>query len=283
MLAKKFREVSVEAIKEASTEYLDRFGEDATPENIAKRFYEIVPPRWLVATMQYPRPQLGKISMLFTVSFVQRRMNEDGSVTSITNPDPGEKFATPHLRIYPRRVVLKPGESQIVILQRRRSNNIEDGEYRSHLSFLSLPNITPLKNLTPVIEKDSITFSTNLTTSFSISIPIILRYGKPNVSSYISDLKLEGTQLRFNINRKGNVSIYGDFLIQYIPEEGEPFSILNSKGVGVYTTIEKRKMTFNLDKTTNIDFNKGSLKVIFKAPSGSIQEVFAEKTLLLKQ
>ena len=68
MLAKKFREVSVEAIKEASTEYLDRFGEDATPENIAKRFYEIVPPRWLVATMQYPRPQVGKICMLFTVS-----------------------------------------------------------------------------------------------------------------------------------------------------------------------------------------------------------------------
>jgi hypothetical protein len=226
---------------------------------------------------------VGDTESLFTVSFVQRRMNEDGSVTSITNPDPGEKFATPHLRIYPRRVVLKPGESQIVILQRRRSNNIEDGEYRSHLSFLSLPNITPLKNLTPVIEKDSITFSTNLTTSFSISIPIILRYGKPNVSSYISDLKLEGTQLRFNINRKGNVSTYGDFLIEYIPEEGEPFSILNRTGVGVYTTIEKRKMTFNLDKTTNIDFNKGSLKVIFKAPSGSIQEVFAEKTLLLRQ
>ena len=226
---------------------------------------------------------VGDTESLFTVSFVQRRMNEDGSVTSITNPDPGEKFATPHLRIYPRRVVLKPGESQIVILQRRRSNNIEDGEYRSHLSFLSLPNITPLKNLTPIIEKDTITFSTILTTTFSISIPVILRYGEPNVSSYISDLKLEGTQLRFNINRKGNVSIYGDFLIQYIPEEGEPFSILNRKGVGVYTTIEKRKMTFNLDKTTNIDLNKGSLKVIYKAPSGSIQEVFAEKTLLLRQ
>ena len=225
---------------------------------------------------------VGDTESLFTVSFVQRRMNEDGTVTSITKPDSGEKFATPHLRIYPRRVVLKPGESQIVILQRRRGNNIEDGEYRSHLSFLSLPNITPLKNLTPIKEKDSLTFSTTLTTTFSISIPVILRYGEPNVSSYISDLKLEGTQLHFNINRKGNVSLYGDFSIQYIPEEGEPFSILNRKGVGVYTTIEKRKMTFNLDKTTNINLNKGSLKVIFKAPNGSIQEVFAEKTLLLR-
>lgn len=225
---------------------------------------------------------VGDTESLFTVSFVQKRMSEDGTVTKITKPDPGQKFATPHLRIYPRRVVLKPGESQIVMIQRRRSNNIEDGEYRSHLSFLSLPDITPLKGLTSIIEKDSLTFSTTLTTTFSISIPVILRYGEPNVSSYISDLKLEGTQLRFNINRKGNVSIYGDFLIQYIPEEGEPFSILNRNGVGVYTTIEKRKMTFNLDKTTNIDLNKGSLKVTFKAPSGSIQEVFAEKTLLLR-
>ena len=225
---------------------------------------------------------VGDTESLFTVSFVQKRMSEDGTVTKITKPDPGQKFATPHLRIYPRRVVLKPGESQIVMIQRRRSNNIEDGEYRSHLSFLSLPDITPLKGLTSIIEKDSLTFSTTLTTTFSISIPVILRYGEPNVSSYISDLKLEGTQLRFNINRKGNVSIYGDFLIQYIPEEGEPFSILNRNGVGVYTTIEKRKMTFNLDKTTNIDLNKGSLKVTFKAPSGGIQEVFAEKTLLLR-
>ena len=225
---------------------------------------------------------VGDTESLFTVSFVQKRMSEDGTVTKITKPDPGQKFATPHLRIYPRRVVLKPGESQIVMIQRRRSNNIEDGEYRSHLSFLSLPDITPLKGLTSIIEKDSLTFSTTLTTTFSISIPVILRYGEPNVSSYISDLKLEGTQLRFNINRKGNVSIYGDFLIQYIPEEGEPFSILNRNGVGVYTTIEKRKMTFNLDKTTNVDLNKGSLKVTFKAPSGSIQEVFAEKTLLLR-
>ncbi len=68
MLRDKLREVPVEAIKEASSAYQNNFGEEATAENVAKRFHEIVPPKWLIATMQYPRPSMGKISKLFAVS-----------------------------------------------------------------------------------------------------------------------------------------------------------------------------------------------------------------------
>lgn len=221
----------------------------------------------------------GSVETLYTVSFMQRRMNENGSFTDITEPDAGQKFADGHLRIYPRQVLLQPGESQIVALQRRRNDNMEIGEYRSHLTFMSVPSAAPLE-----IENnnDSLSFSTRINTIFGMSIPIIMHSGEVSVSATINDIKLEDTLLTFNVNRKGNISTYGNFLIQYIPEQGEPITIKELIGVAVYTTIEKRIMQFNLDKIPDVDLKKGSLKIIYKAPSGSVQQIFAEGILLLK-
>jgi hypothetical protein len=115
-----------------------------------------------------------------------------------------------------------------------------------------------------------------------MSIPIILHSGEVAVSTYINDIQLKDTLLTFSLNRKGNISTYGNFLIQYIPEQGEPITIRKLVGIAVYTTIKKRIMTFNLDKRPDIDLKKGRLKIIYEAPTGSIQQVFAEETILLK-
>ena len=222
----------------------------------------------------------GDTETKYSVSFVQQRMNEDGSFTSITEPDPGQNFADRYLRIYPRQVILKAGESQVVIIQRRRSNDMEIGEYRSHLTFMSEPTTA-----VPIVTEESIessSFTTSIGTIFGMSIPIILHSGEVAVSAYINDIKLEDKLLTFSLRRKGNISTYGNFLIKYIPEQGEPVTIKKLVGIAVYTTIEKRMMTFNLDKIPGIDLKKGRLKIIYEAPIGSVQKVFAEGSLSLK-
>lgn len=221
----------------------------------------------------------GDVEAQYTVSFLQQRMNEDGSFTSVTEPDPGQKFADRYLRIYPRQILLKAGESQIVIIQRRRNNNMEMGEYRSHLTFMTMPTATPLQ-IEDNIESSG--FSTKITALFGMSIPVILHSGEVAVSTNINDIKLKDTLLTFNLNRKGNISTYGNFLIQYIPEQGEPITIKKLIGIAVYTTIEKRMMKFNLDNIPDINLKKGSLKIIYEASSGSVKKIFAEGTLLLK-
>ena len=222
----------------------------------------------------------GEEPATYTVKFVQRRMNENGSFTEVNTPGPGQNFADAHLRVYPRTVTLNGGEGQTVLLQRKRNSKMKPGEYRSHLSFISVPKPAPLDNT----KKDSLNnnFSTKITTIFGISIPVILRYGAINVSVSINNTKLEPDNiLSFSINREGNTSIYGDFLIQYIPEEGKPFTVSEVKGIAVYTTIEKRNIRLKLNKLKNVNLTKGSIRIIFKAPSGTKQEVFTEATLLL--
>jgi hypothetical protein len=68
----------------------------------------------------------GDKAATYSISFVQRRMNEDGSFTSIDASDEGAPFADPYLRIYPRQVTLEPKEGQSIVLQVRRTVNMPD-------------------------------------------------------------------------------------------------------------------------------------------------------------
>jgi len=224
----------------------------------------------------------GKETTTFSVSFVQRRMNEDGSFTVITEMEEGQMFADPYLRIYPRRVTLLPGEAQVVMLQRRRRSDMKPGEYRSHLFFRSEKNYFALGEES----QDSVqAFSVKLTPIFGISIPVIIRAGEVSAVAELSDLKLdnqENAQLKFTLNRKGAISIYGDFTVDYFPTKGEPYTIGAMKGVAVYTNINKRFISIRLNKTPGLNLNKGSLKLRYTSRAGDgKKEVYAVKNLEL--
>jgi hypothetical protein len=83
-------------------------------------------------------------------------MNEDGSFTSIDASDEGAPFADPYLRIYPRQVTLEPKEGQSIVLQVRRTVNMPDGEYRSHIYFRSENDYAPLSKETNDTQKQSV-------------------------------------------------------------------------------------------------------------------------------
>lgn len=224
----------------------------------------------------------GKETTTFSVSFVQRRMNADGSFTVITTPDPGQMFADDFLRIYPRRVTLLPGEAQVIMLQRRRKANMKVGEYRSHLYFRSEKNYTALGNE----KKDTLkAFSVKLIPIFGISIPVIIRSGETNKTATITDLTLaqkEDALLNFTVHRKGNISVYGDFIVEYIPTQGKPYIIGAKKGVAVYTNISKRHITIKLNKTPGMNFNQGAISIKYTSREGAKkQEMYATKKLQL--
>jgi hypothetical protein len=224
----------------------------------------------------------GKETTTFTVSFVQRRMNEDGSFTVITAPDPGQMFADPYLRIYPRQVTLLPGEAQVIMLQLRRKSDMKTGEYRSHLYFRSEKNYAALGNEK---EKTSKAVSVELIPVFGISIPIIIRSGEVNGIATLEDLKLQNqqdAQFTFTLNRKGNSSIYGDFTVEYFPVKGKSYIIGAKKGVAIYTTISKRYISIKLNKTLGMNLNKGMLKLKFASRrENGKQEVYATEVLQL--
>jgi hypothetical protein len=205
---------------------------------------------------------MGKDTASYSISFVQKNMREDGSFVTIEKPDSGQMFADPYLRVFPRTVKLAPGEPQTIMLQFRRKADMIPGEYRSHLYFRSEKNYNPLGTKGGT---DTTLLSVQLIPIYGITIPVIIRTGRLQVNAVLSDFKLdnkaENPTMKVAINRTGNISIYGDIIIDFIPSQGKSVEIGLVKGVGVYSNLNKRYITVKLNNTSGKPLIDGKLKV----------------------
>lgn len=231
-------------------------------------------------TEQINLANTGKETSTYNVSFVEFRMNEAGGFEEIKEPDLGQQFATPFLRVYPRQVTLAPNESQTVKVQLVNTGELEVGEYRSHLYFRAVKNTKPLGQ--EKMEGDTNALSVKIETVFGVSIATIIRKGDSDTAVTISALEYEnkedlGTFLHFNINRIGNMSAYGDITISYMSTQDKWYEVGKIKGIGVYTPGTLRKNKILLQKPAGVNFNGGKFKVVYTSNEGT--ELIAEKEL----
>jgi hypothetical protein len=221
----------------------------------------------------------GRDSSTYAISFVQYKMTKAGSFEEVIEPEAEQRFASEFLRYYPRIVTLPPNEAQTLRVQVTRTNNLTEGEYRSHLYFRAIEKRGELENLQ---ENSGDNLSIKIKTVFGISIPVIIRNGDDSTYIEFSDLILnqdkEVPELTMVLNRKGNMSVYGNLLITYISPEGRATEISMIKGIAVYTPNKQRIFTMTLNKTEDIDFNKGKIKILYKNESG---RVYGETTVNL--
>jgi len=228
---------------------------------------------------------IGHDSAIYSISFIQYTMKEDGSFVRVEKPDSGEMFADPFLRVFPRKVILAPGEAQVVMLQCRRNPDMPAGEYRSHLYFRSEKEYEPLSAKT---QDATTSISVQLTPVYGMAIPVIIRMGTVSVTSVLSDLTLgkttdSGQFLTLSINRTGNISAYGDILIDFVPVKGKSFQVAEVKGIGVYTSISKRQIRIKLNNPAGTTMTDGILKVKYISNGETKKVVYAEAELDIKK
>jgi len=226
----------------------------------------------------------GQDTATYAISIIQIRMKEDGGFETITEPDPGQRFAERFIRYFPRSVTLGPNEAQVIKVQLIRSNELETGEYRSHFYFRSIPTTKPLGDEEKVIDTTSI--SVKLTPVFGITLPVIIRRGESTAKVSLSDLALDMTDkadpnLNIVFNRSGNMSVYGDITVDHISPGGVITRVGVANGVAVYTPNTTRRFQFNLNKIPGVDFNTGNIRVIYSAPSDVRPVRYAETEITL--
>jgi hypothetical protein len=227
----------------------------------------------------------GKDTATYSISFRHYNMTEQGNLVLNEKYDTAQMFSDQYIRIFPRSVTLSPGEGQIIILQCRRKADMKAGEYRSHLWFRSEKNYEPLEKDKPVLDSNQL--SVTITPIFGITIPVIIRSGEVNLSSSLSNLKLETLNdtlqlLNLTINRAGNISIYGNLIVEFIPVKGKPYEIGKTKGIGVYTDISKRNVSIKLNVTQGMALKNGKILVRFTSPDASKYIQYAQGELVFK-
>lgn len=209
----------------------------------------------------------GQDTARYTVSFVQIRMKEDGSFENITQPAPNQYFADAYLRIFPRKVILGPGEAQVVKIQLQKTDQMVPGEYRSHLYFRAVPDVKPLGE--KEIQKDTTSISVKLIPVFGITIPIIIRKGETTAMVSLSNLSFQKFNdsiplLKMDFNRTGNISVYGDIKVNLILPNGKTSKVGELDGFAVYTPGTKRNCKIELKK--GVDYTKGKLIISYTTP-----------------
>jgi len=226
----------------------------------------------------------GKDTAKYNVSIVEYRMNEDGTFQEITEPDPGQNFADKFLRFFPRTVVLAPNEAQVVKVQIIKANELQPGEYRSHVYFRAVPNVKPLgEGETP---KDSSSISVRLVPIFGITIPVIIRVGESATKVTLSDLALEQpndttNRLKIIFNRTGNMSVYGDITVEHVAPNGKVTPVGSVKGIAVYTPNSIRRFQMDLDRRAVVNYHTGKLQVVYSTQSDVKPVPMASSELVL--
>lgn len=227
----------------------------------------------------------GTDTATYNVSMVQYRMKEDGAFEEIKEPDPGQNFADKYIRFFPRTVTLAPNESQVVKMQLTKTSELLPGEYRSHVYFRAVPKATELG--ADEVAKDTTTLSVKLVPIFGITIPVIIRVGENTTKVSLTDLAFQVVndtipRLSLAFNRIGNMSVYGDIDVFYIPPTGRGTQVAALRGVAVYTPNPMRRIRMDLSKGDGIDYKSGKLQVTYSAQADDKKSKFAEAELLLK-
>jgi len=236
-------------------------------------------------SMDLSLANIGKDTATYTISFVEIRMTEAGTFETITEPDEGQRFASPYLRFFPRSVTLSPDEVQTIKIQATRTRELETGEYRSHIYFRAVPKEKPLGEEVSV-QQDPSSISIKLIPVFGITIPVIIRAGEGSAAVNLSDLHLRFEQdtiprLGFTFNRTGDFSVYGDIAVDHISPDGKTVRVGIANGIAVYTPNTKRTFEFNLMNLPEVNYRQGKILVTFSAPSDVRPEKYAEAELML--
>ncbi len=219
----------------------------------------------------------GQDPATYRISLENRVMTRLGSFEPAPAEASAEPFAASMLRFYPRQIELAPGESQTVRVQLRKPAGLAAGEYRAHLSFRSIPRVTPAS-----APDDGI--SINLIPVYGVSIPVIVRQGSTAAEVRVGALRLVRLPsgdpvMQIVLVRTGNRSVYGDLAVTLTTADGEKHELAHHAGIAVYVPNAEREMRLPWAPPAGIKASGGTLRAVFT--DADSRALLAEKTIQL--
>lgn len=205
----------------------------------------------------------------FRISFINQNMTDEGKFEAVKADEKG-MFANSMVRYSPRQISLAPGQSQVVRLMLRKPRDLEDGEYRSHMLFQSIPQASK-SSIETATNTEAEGITVEIIPIVGISIPVIVRHGKLQ-----SEVKIDNVQiiqaseanptpsLSVDMHRSGNKSIYGDFRAIFTPNEGgESVVVALANGIAIYSNNAFRQFSIPLNIPSGTTLKNGKLQILF--------------------
>ncbi|MBI5646349.1 MAG: hypothetical protein HY962_05405 [Ignavibacteriae bacterium] len=166
--------------------------------------------------------------------------DENGKLFMQKNDSVTEKrhSLVPHLKVFPRKLVIPPGEEQYVKLLVRDAGSLVDGAYWTRMVVRSLPAVKPI---TPEVHGDS-TLAQLVIAVEQVTAAVYLK-GKTtanvSVDSIRSKVDSNGVSILCRFTRSGNSPYWGVARVRVLDARGEPVAE-TLESIAVYYELVRR-------------------------------------------
>jgi hypothetical protein len=190
------------------------------------------------------------------------------------------------LRYSPRQITLLPGAAQVVRIMLRRPAGLAPGEYRSHLYFEKLAGAGGATSVEQRAAGTEQQIGVVLNMLVGASIPVIVRHATSPASVALAQLALQQpagatAQLAFQIERRGDSSVYGDISASFITEGGVEHPLGKAAGIAIYTPNPLRQAALSLQVPPGVALEHGKVRLAFHERASAGGKLLAEASLPL--
>jgi hypothetical protein len=197
-------------------------------------------------TLYNPNPLPEEIEIGFAFGYPQSDSAGDVSVAlSDVAPD-GEPSALPWLRAFPRRLVLQPGQQQVVRILAQPPADLEDGEYWSRILVTATGGRPPVEQQVQPNVRVSISMRTIIVASLNY------RKGRLTTGVNVKDAQAvrttEGLQVTLDMERQGDAAYLGRVRLELLDASGAVMHV-EEDVLSVYRTLRRR---FNIPAMENV-------------------------------
>lgn len=215
----------------------------------------------------------------YNVTAIDQTMTADGVTQTVDN---FEYSAKRMMRFMPRRIVLEPGQRQMVRVMIRRPNGLPDGDYHTHLLFEEeQPSVTA--SVSETLEKG---FKLDIGAVYSVAIPVVIQHGTVSSSIALGDVTVNRApengapkgHILAVISRGGNAEATGFLTIK--TADDKMTDLVSARRVRIYREVDKVGLKLPLNEF-GANF-KGKANVLFKRDNLPDSPVIAERVLEIK-
>ena len=188
----------------------------------------------------------GDATGVFAISWVDYTMTPEGGLNAWEGRAPWS--IQPYVRYSPRRVTLKPGQTQRVKIALRRERDVAEGEYYSHLRIVSLnDNVDGPANADLAVAgsgRQAITIKAHT----ALAIPIIWRNSTATPRAAIESVEIdrEMNRLVVDVRRIGDLSTRGYLHVVRDGVGGTRNALADPVPLVIYPTLDGKTVSVPL-------------------------------------
>jgi len=189
-----------------------------------------------VMTLHNPGPLPEEISISFAFGYPVSDANGSVSVQLLSEAPEGEPSASDWMRVFPRRLVLQPGQRQVIRVMVQPPAGLPEGEYWARIIISSKGGQPPIEEM-----QGNLSLQLNLETILVMAA----NYRQGNVSTgvtidaAVAERNGDSVLLQLDMSRTGNAACLGRLRADLIDARGTVLATTYDD-IAVYRTMRRR-------------------------------------------